>query len=83
MVFLMPRKTRKITKERSIIISMHMPKKMIEELDALVEKGIMPSRSEAIRYAVVFLLNNLNPLQSTLQNIQSTLQSQEETIDES
>jgi len=39
-------------KEKMVLISVHVPKQMLEELDELVKKGIFPSRSEAIRIAI-------------------------------
>jgi len=43
-------------KEKMVLISVHIPKQMLEELDELVRRGIFPSRSEAIRIAVRDLL---------------------------
>jgi len=43
-------------KEKMILISVHVPKQILEELDELVKKGIFPSRSEAIRIAIRDLL---------------------------
>jgi len=40
------------SKEPMILISVHVPKQMLEELDELVKKGVFPSRSEAIRIAI-------------------------------
>ena len=42
--------------EKMVLISVHIPKQMLEELDELVRKGIYPSRSEAIRIAIRDLL---------------------------
>ena len=41
-----------INKEKMVLISVHIPKKLLEELDELVMQGYLPSRSEAIRIAV-------------------------------
>lgn len=38
------------------LISVHVPKRMLEELDELVRRGIYPNRSEAIRAAIRELL---------------------------
>ncbi len=38
--------------EKMVLISVHIPKQMLEELDEFVKQGIFPSRSEAIRTAV-------------------------------
>jgi len=44
----MPRKI----KAKMILITVHIPKQMLEELDELIKKGVFPSRSEAIRIAI-------------------------------
>jgi Arc/MetJ-type ribon-helix-helix transcriptional regulator len=36
-------------KEKMVIVCVHMPKSLVEELDELVKQGEFPSRSEAIR----------------------------------
>ena len=41
-----------ISKDKMILISVHLPKEMLHELDELVRQGRFPSRSEAIRIAV-------------------------------
>ena len=43
-------------KEKMVLISVHIPKQMLEELDELIAKGVYPSRSEAIRIAIRDLL---------------------------
>jgi len=43
-------------KEKMILISVHIPRQMLEELDELVKRGTFPSRSEAIRVAIRDLL---------------------------
>ena len=43
---------KRIVNERMVLVSLHMPKGLLDELDELVRKGIFPSRSEAIRIAV-------------------------------
>jgi len=40
------------TKERMILISVHIPIQMLNDLDNLVAQGLFPSRSEAIRIAI-------------------------------
>ncbi|KUO91606.1 MAG: ribbon-helix-helix domain-containing protein [Thermocladium sp.] len=40
------------SKEKMVLISVHLPKQILEELDELVKRGIFPSRSEAIRIAI-------------------------------
>jgi len=44
------------SKEKMALISVHIPKQMLEELDELVSQGMFPSRSEAIRIAIRDLL---------------------------
>lgn len=46
------------------LISVHVPKRMLEELDELVRRGIYPNRSEAIRAAIRELLykESLKPI---------------------
>jgi Arc/MetJ-type ribon-helix-helix transcriptional regulator len=39
-----------------MLISVHIPRRMLEELDELAKSGLFPSRSEAIRVAVRDLL---------------------------
>jgi len=42
--------------EDMVLISVHLPRQMIEELNELVKRGVFPSRSEAIRVAIRDLL---------------------------
>ena len=35
-----------------MLISVHIPVQMLQELDSLVKTGVYPSRSEAIRVAI-------------------------------
>lgn len=49
----MPRKRGTNTME---LVSVHMQKQVLAEIDELVKQGIFPSRSEAIRYAIRKLL---------------------------
>ena len=44
------------SKERMVLISVHLPKQMLEEIDELASQGVFPSRSEAIRIAIRDLL---------------------------
>lgn len=44
------------SQDKMTLISVHVPKKMLEELDELVRRGIFPNRSEAIRAALRDLL---------------------------
>jgi len=41
---------------RMVLISVHIPKQMLDELDELVREGRFPNRSEAIRTAIRDLL---------------------------
>ena len=43
---------RKMAEEKMILISVHLPRQMLEELDEMVRQGRFPSRSEAIRIAI-------------------------------
>ncbi|WP_069807318.1 ribbon-helix-helix domain-containing protein [Vulcanisaeta thermophila] len=47
-------------KEKMVLISVHIPKQMLEELDEYVRQGVFPSRSEAIRIAIRDLLYREN-----------------------
>jgi len=38
------------------LVSMHIQKQALAEIDELVKQGVFPSRSEAIRYAIRKLL---------------------------
>ena len=48
------------SKERMVLISVHLPKQMLEELDGIVSQSVFPSRSEAIRIAIRDLLYREN-----------------------
>ena len=39
-------------KDKMVLISVHVPKQMLDELDRLVQEGKFPNRSEAIRVAI-------------------------------
>jgi Arc/MetJ-type ribon-helix-helix transcriptional regulator len=41
---------------KMVLISVHVPKKILDTIDDLVKHGILSSRSEAIRMALVVLL---------------------------
>jgi len=41
-----------INNEKMEMVSIHIPKQMLEQLDQMVKLGIYPSRSEVIRAAV-------------------------------
>jgi Arc/MetJ-type ribon-helix-helix transcriptional regulator len=49
----MPRRRGTNTME---LVSFHIQKQALEEIDELVKQGVFPSRSEAIRYAIRKLL---------------------------
>ena len=49
-------------KEKMVLISVHIPKQMLAELDELASQGVFPSRSEAIRIAIRDLLYRENML---------------------
>jgi Arc/MetJ-type ribon-helix-helix transcriptional regulator len=42
--------------KNTVLISVHLPGQMVEELNELVKRGTFPSRSEAIRVAIRDLL---------------------------
>jgi Arc/MetJ-type ribon-helix-helix transcriptional regulator len=42
--------------KNTVLISVHLPGQMVEELNELVRRGAFPSRSEAIRVAIRDLL---------------------------
>jgi len=39
-------------RDRMVLISVHVPKQLLDELDELVREGRFPNRSEAIRTAI-------------------------------
>jgi len=41
---------------KMVLISVHIPKRILDAVDDLVRQGILPNRSEAIRMALVMLL---------------------------
>ncbi len=44
------------SEEKMTLISVHIPKQILKELDGLVKQGVFPSRSEAIRFAIIDLI---------------------------
>lgn len=44
---------------RTVIISFHIPRTMLTELDRLVKRGYFTSRSEAIRAALFFMIREI------------------------
>ncbi|MGC8606890.1 MULTISPECIES: ribbon-helix-helix domain-containing protein [Vulcanisaeta] len=59
-------------KEKMVLISVHIPKQMLEELDEFVKQGVFPSRSEAIRIAIRDLLYRENSRSKT-QNVEDLI----------
>ncbi|ADY01142.1 putative transcriptional regulator, CopG family [Vulcanisaeta moutnovskia 768-28] len=55
-----------------VLISVHIPKQMLEELDEFVKQGVFPSRSEAIRIAIRDLLYRENSRSKT-QNVEDLI----------
>lgn len=50
------------------MITINLPEKYVEVLDAMVEKGLYPNRSEAIRMATyIFVKQNVDVLVSMMQ----------------
>ena len=41
-----------VSKRKMVLVSLHIPVQMLQELDSLVKTGVYPSRSEAIRVAI-------------------------------
>jgi len=41
-----------LSERKMVLISVHLPVQMLQELDNLVKTGAYPSRSEAIRVAI-------------------------------
>jgi Arc/MetJ-type ribon-helix-helix transcriptional regulator len=60
------------SKERMVLISVHIPKRMLEELDEIVRQGVFPSRSEAIRIAIRDLLYRENS-RNKAQNVEDII----------
>lgn len=52
----MPRKTQR---DRMVLISVHITKDVLTLVDNLVQSGLFPNRSEAIRAGVLMLLQSL------------------------
>ena len=52
---------KKQKREKMELISFHLPKYYVDELDYLVRQGVYPSRSEAIRDAIRLLLEHFKP----------------------
>jgi len=60
-------------KEKMVLISVHLPKQMLDELDEMVRQGRFPSRSEAIRVAVRELIYRENGLRERELELQQIL----------
>jgi len=43
---------RTVSERKMVLVSLHIPVQMLQELDSLVRTGVYPSRSEAIRVAI-------------------------------
>lgn len=41
-----------LSKEKMVLISVHVPRQMLRELNQLINEGVFSSRSEAIRTAI-------------------------------
>jgi len=48
-----------LTTDDLVVVSFKIKRSVIEKLDKLVDKGVFPSRSEAIRYAILILISKL------------------------
>ena len=64
---------RMVSKDKMILISVHLPKEMLHELDDLVRQGRFPSRSEAIRIAVRDLLVRENELHQRMLELEQLM----------
>ena len=64
---------RMVSEDKMILISVHMPKQILQELDELVRQGKFPSRSEAIRVAVRDLILRENGLKQRELELQQIL----------
>lgn len=67
--------------EKMALISVHVPKRMLEELDELVRKGIYPNRSEAIRAAIRELLYKESLKPTPKQQVVEEVQDEGEEIE--
>ena len=47
---------RSITNRKMVLISVHVPKKLLDAIDELIYQGLIPNRSEAIRMALILFL---------------------------
>jgi Arc/MetJ-type ribon-helix-helix transcriptional regulator len=47
---------RKDPNSKLVLISVHIPKRILDTVDDLVRQGILPNRSEAIRMAIIMML---------------------------
>lgn len=48
-----------IPTDDTIVVSFKVKRSLVEKLDKLVDKGVFPSRSEAIRYAILTLISRI------------------------
>ena len=64
---------RTMSKDKMVLISVHLPRQMINELDEMVRQGRFPSRSEAIRVAVRDLILRENGLKQRELELQQIL----------
>jgi len=55
---------RSITNRKMVLISVHVPKKLLDAIDELIYQGLIPNRSEAIRMALILFLERALPKQS-------------------
>jgi len=49
-------KPRKVTCPRTYLVTVHIPRKVLESIDQMIEEGVFPSRSEAIRFALLYMI---------------------------
>ena len=56
----MTEKTENKERGRTVLISLHIPRGLFEEIEKLVEVGYFSSRSEAVRIAIYYMLRDIN-----------------------
>ena len=49
-------------RSRSVLITCKVPVELVEVIDMMVKNGVFSSRSEAIRYAIGFMVSSGTPI---------------------
>lgn len=47
-----------LTDKKMTLITLHLPKPLLDKIDELVKSHVFPSRSEAIRFAIIKMLQD-------------------------